>query len=53
MQVMTARSTGGCSTGERATLRGHESERLAQLGKEGSHEGILEYLDTKYIGLSW
>lgn len=23
------------------------------LGKEGSHEGILEYLDTKYIGLSW
>ena len=23
------------------------------LGKEGSHEGIMEYLDTKYVGLSW
>jgi len=23
------------------------------LGKEGSHEGILEYLDTKYVGLDW
>ena len=23
------------------------------LGKEGSHEGIMEYLDTKYVGLEW
>lgn len=23
------------------------------IGKEGSHEGIMEYLDTKYVGLSW
>ena len=23
------------------------------LGKEGSREGIMEYLDTKYVGLEW
>ena len=23
------------------------------IGKEGSHEGILEYLETKYVGVSW
>jgi succinate-semialdehyde dehydrogenase/glutarate-semialdehyde dehydrogenase len=23
------------------------------LGREGGHEGVLEYLDTQYISVNW
>jgi succinate-semialdehyde dehydrogenase/glutarate-semialdehyde dehydrogenase len=27
--------------------------KMSGIGREGGHEGLLEYLETKYVAASW